>query len=129
MNKSVTKIDKRKKAIETIMELVKNSSHVLIIHYSSESFYDIKDGRTPRVTSIAVRYLKTGQTKSFSIHKIEEIQKVKVDNIEDQYDDLEFSMLSEFFVFLKEHKSYIWIHCNMRNINYVFAAIENRFVV
>lgn len=129
MNKSVIKIKKRNKAIETIIELVKNPSHVLVIHYSCESFYDIKDGRTPRVTSIAVRYLKTGQTKSFSIHKIAEIQKIRINNIEEHYDALEFSMLSEFFDFLKEHKSYIWIHWNMRDINYGFAAIENRFAV
>jgi hypothetical protein len=36
-------------------------------------------------------------------------------------------MLSEYFEFLKEHKDYTWVHWNMRDINYGFEAIENRF--
>jgi len=129
MNASKGRIKKRRKAIETISGLTENSSHVLIIHYSCESFYDIKDGRTPRVTSIAVRYVKTGQTKSFSIHKIAERKKLSIKQIEEQYDELERAMLSEFFAFVRDHKSYTWIHWNMRDINYGFEAIENRFVV
>lgn len=129
MNSSKGRIKKRKKAIEIITEMADNPSHVLVIHYSCESFYDIKDGRTPRVTSIAVRYIKTGQTKSFSIHKIAEREKVDINQIEEHYDELERKMLSEFFAFVREHKSYIWVHWNMRDINYGFEAIENRFAV
>ena len=46
--------DKRKKAEKIIKIIDKNPEMYLIIHYSCESFYDITDGRTPRITSIAV---------------------------------------------------------------------------
>ena len=38
-------------------------------------------------------------------------------------------MLTEFFKYAKEHKEYKWIHWNMRDMNYGFKAIENRFLV
>jgi len=41
-----------------------------VIHYSCESFYDRPNGASPRITSIAVRKLDSGQTLSFSILSI-----------------------------------------------------------
>lgn len=123
------RIDRRKSAIKELNELVKKSDTLLIIHYSCESFYNIKDGRTPRITSIAVRYYKTGQTKSFSIHKIAEKSSVNLNDIEKQYDQLEKEMLDEFFDFMNLHRSYNWIHWNMRDINYGFEAINHRYSV
>ena len=70
MSTTLRRIRRYKKAKQTIEALVDAPDHVLIIHYSSESFYNIKEGRTPRITSIAIRFLKSAQTKSFSIHKI-----------------------------------------------------------
>ena len=99
----------------------------LVIHYSCESFYDIKDGRTPRVTSIAVRQFSSGQTSSFSIHKSAELKKVEHAKISQNYDELEKEMLSEFFDFLKTKPDYTFVHWNMRDINYGFQAIEHRF--
>jgi hypothetical protein len=123
------KINKRKKALESINELVSNASHLLLIHYSCESFYNVESGYTPRVTSIAVRYYNTAQTKSFAIHKMAEIRKIPFEDIEKNYDELEREMLKEFFQFVKKHKSYNWIHWNMRDFNYGFEAIENRYKV
>ncbi|OLO25324.1 hypothetical protein BTR23_24880 [Alkalihalophilus pseudofirmus] len=123
------KVKKRKKALETINELVNNASHLLLIHYSCESFYNVPSGYTPRVTSIAVRYYNTAQTKSFAIHKVAETQKIPFEDIEQNYDELEREMLKEFFQFVKKHKSYNWIHWNMRDLNYGFEAIENRYKV
>lgn len=122
------RLKKRKDAMSVVNEFIDNPSNYLIIHYSCESFYNIKDGRTPRVTSIAIRYLKTGQTKTFSIHKIAE-KKSLIDKIESHYDYLEKEMLKEYFNFIKENKNYTWIHWNMRDINYGFQAIENRYEV
>ncbi|MEY9980227.1 hypothetical protein [Lysinibacillus sp. RC79] len=119
---------KRKKALNDLQNLVDNSGKLLIIHYSCESFYDIKDGRTPRITSIAVRYFNTGQTETFSIHKIAE-KSGYLSEIESHYDKLEKIMLGDFYKFVKMHVSYNWIHWNMRDINYGFQAIEHRFSV
>lgn len=85
----INRIQKRKKALNGMKSLYENKKNILIIHYSCESFFNIKDGKTPRVTSIAVRYFDSCQTVSFSIHKIAEKKKVNLSEIEEKYDDLE----------------------------------------
>ena len=121
--------DKHKSARKIFSEIDKNPSNYLIIHYSCESFYDIKDGHTPRITSIAVYDYATAQTDSFSIHKMAEKLHIEINDIEIHYDELEKSMLDEFFEYAKEHKTYFWIHWNMRDMNYGFKAIEHRYSV
>lgn len=106
-----------------------NRAHTLIIHYSCESFYDIKDGRTPRVTSIAVRRFSNGSTDSFSIHKSAELSKVPFQDIETSYDTLERQMLDEFFSFLEKHQNFTFVHWNMRDMNYGFQALEHRYKI
>ncbi|NVK75630.1 MAG: hypothetical protein HWE24_19320 [Oceanospirillaceae bacterium] len=129
MSSELKRIRKRNDARKELEDLFDKSEHVLIIHYSCESFYDIKDGRTPRVTSIAARNLKTAQTESFSIHKIAERRRVAIADIPNSYDDLEKEMLSDFFEFLKYRQTFHLIHWNMRDGNYGFSAIEHRFQV
>jgi len=126
MGRTLRRIKTHRKAKQLINSFYDNDSHCLIIHYSCESFYDIKDGKTPRITSIAVKYLTTAQTKSFSIHKVAELKQIPIDQISEKYDLLEKEMLKEFFKFVKEHKHYNWIHWNMRNINFGFEALKNR---
>jgi len=120
---------KHKKARQLFHEIDNAPHNYLIIHYSCESFYDIKDGRTPRITSIAVYSYDSAQTDSFSIHKAAEKTHIELKDIEQHYDNLEKDMLEEFFAFAKEHQNYSWIHWNMRDINYGFKAIEHRFSV
>lgn len=120
---------KHKKAREIFDKIDKNSQNYLIIHYSCESFYDINDGHTPRITSIAVYDYATAQTDSFSIHKMAEKTHTDMNEIQSKYDSLEHAMLKEFFSYAKEHKNFYWIHWNMRDMNYGFKAIEHRFSV
>ena len=129
MGRTLRRIRTHRKAKNLINSLYDNDSHCLIIHYSCESFYDIKDGKTPRITSIAVRYLTSAQTKSFSIHKVAELRQIPIDQISENYDQLEKEMLKEFFKFVKEHKDYNWIHWNMRDINYGFEALKYRATI
>lgn len=129
MGRTLRRIKTHRKAKNLINSFYDNDSHCLIIHYSCESFYDIKDGKTPRITSIAVRYLTTAQTKSFSIHKVAELKQIPIDQISEKYDQLEKEMLKEFFKFVKEHKDYKWIHWNMRDINYGFEALKYRATI
>ena len=121
--------EKHREARKIFAEIDKNPQNFLIIHYSCESFYDIKDGHTPRITSIAVYDYSSAQTDSFSLHKVAEKNHISADEIECHYDKLERNMLDEFFNYAKEHQSYTWIHWNMRDINYGFKAIEHRFSV
>ncbi len=123
------KLKLRKNRLQEIDKISNNLEHTLIIHYSCESFFNIKDGRTPRITSIAIQNLKTSQTESFSIHKMAEINNVKIKNIKKKYDKLEKQMLNEFFIYIEKREQYTFIHWNMRDINYGFSAIEHRYQV
>lgn len=120
---------RHKSAKKCFKEITESPQNYLIIHYSCESFYDIHDGHTPRITSIAVYHYASGQTESFSIHKTAEKSQINLREIEKHYDELERSMLSEFFEYAEKQQNQIWIHWNMRDINYGFKAIEHRFSV
>ncbi len=103
---------------------------VILIHYSCESFYDSEDGRTPRITSIACRNFGSGQTRSFSIHQISELPKFSGVDAWDNYDVIEKELLDQFFAFVREHAAHtLWVHWNMRDINFGFQAIEHRYKV
>ncbi|MBS4063862.1 MAG: hypothetical protein KGZ74_04850, partial [Chitinophagaceae bacterium] len=129
MSKASSRIKRRISAKNTLRNICEQQSNFLIIHYSCESFYDTPQGRTPRITSIAIRYFDTAQTKSFSIHKIAEFKNVPFEQIENHYDELEKIMLDEYFDFVSKHSKYSWIHLNMRDINYGFEAINHRYIV
>lgn len=123
------RIRKRNAALKRVAELDLKSDACVVIHYSCESFYDKTDGRTPRVTSIAIRNLASAQTESFSIHKVAEQRHIEFTSIEQNYDSLEREMLDEFYNHLSRLKHCSWIHWNMRDINYGFAAIDHRYKV
>ena len=129
MGNAIRWIKQRNKALNVVSELMNNPDHVNVIHYSCESFYDRADGSSPRITSIAVQNLANDQTKSFSIHQIAEREKVNHDEIEANYDRLEKKMLDEFFIFAQTRVTHTWLHWNMRDINYGFAAIAHRYSV
>jgi len=129
MSSELKKLAKRNKALKHLEDISNKEEHILIIHYSCESFYDRPEGQTPRVTSIAVRNYASGQTASFSIHKIAELKDVAFVDINAEYDRLEKEMLQEFFQYMLQHKGYEWVHWNMRDINYGFPALEHRFRV
>lgn len=129
MSNVTVRIKKRKKAKEILNNISESQSDYLIIHYSCESFFDLPEGNTPRITSIAVRYVRNAQTKSFSIHKIAELKHINPTQINQYYNELEKEMLEDYFSFVDLHKEYKWIHINMRNINYGFEAINHRFRV
>ena len=82
-----------------------NPDFVVVIHYSCESFYDRPNGTSPRITSIAVRNLASGQTTSFSIHQVAERRKM-LNNIEEHYDNLEKEMLDDFNNYIHSHSNF-----------------------
>lgn len=129
MGKELQKLRARKEVRQRLDAINGRRDMCLVIHYSCESFYDIKDGRTPRVTSIAIREFASGQTTSFSIHKNAELNGVPQADITAKYDELEKEMLAEFYAFLKTKPDHTFIHWNMRDINYGFQAIEHRYRV
>jgi hypothetical protein len=126
MGQKINQLKRRKAARKELAELFERPSGVVVVHYSCESFYDRQYGSSPRVTSIAVRNLESGQTKSFSIHQMAERMKTDSGQIVSQFGDLEKRMLNEFFEYAKTHQRSQWLHWNMRDINYGFAALEHR---
>ena len=130
MSKASERLRCLREAKRQLTEINKNRNNVVVIHYSCESFYNRPDRTSPRITSIAVRNLATGQIESFSIHQIaERDKKLSVKEIETHYDELEKKMLEEFYDYAKGHQSHTWLHWKMRNINYGFAALEHRYKV
>lgn len=129
MSKPSERFKRRKKAKEILKDISENASDYLIIHYSCESFFNLPEGNTPRITSIAIRYIKNAQTHSFSIHKIAELKHIIPELINQNYNILEKEMLDEYFDFVAKNVNYKWIHINMRNINYGFEAINHRYRV
>jgi hypothetical protein len=129
MTSALAKVERRRAARKELDDISRNKGHTLVVHYSCESFYDRADGKTPRITSIAIRNFASGQTESFSIHKVAELSGCPPEHIETKYDELEKKMLGEYYEYLEAHLAYEWIHWNMRDINYGFAAIEHRYKV
>jgi hypothetical protein len=129
MGSTQKRITELRKAKQIINSLYNNSNLTLIIHYSCESLYEYNEGKTPRISSIAVKYFDNNQTKSFSIQTEAELKKVDFDALEERYEELEKKMLDNFFKFVNDHKSYNWVHWNMRNLNFGFEALENRYKI
>jgi len=129
MGKELVKYKRRIEANKVFEVINEKRDKFIVLHYSCESFYDIKDGRTPRITSIAARNFSNGQTHSFSIHKSAEQAHVEYANIPSKYDELEKIMLDEFYEFIRSRYGYCFIHWNMRDIGFGFQAIEHRYKV
>lgn len=121
--------DQRRKALDALAALFANSANTRVIHYSCESLSDREDGRSARVTSIAVRRLDSAQTASFSIHGTAEKQGVDLSDIDAEYDELERRMLDDFVSYLNSSGEVNFLHWNMRDSNYGFAAISHRYQV
>lgn len=96
-----------------------------VVHYACQSFFRPQQG-SPRVASIALRNLGNGATDSFSIHRELEIF---AKGHQPTLDDLERSMLEKYFQFIAAHKGMTFVHWNMRDMTFGFAALEHRYEV
>jgi hypothetical protein len=110
MAKASRRIQRRRRALKKLDEVMSDPEHVIVIHYSCESFYDRPDGSSPRITSIAVANLESGQTSSFSIHQAAERKGIPPDRIKEHYNELERLMLDEFYEYVRTHAGYKWLH-------------------
>jgi hypothetical protein len=129
MGQGTRPIQKRRNAVKSLEKLMTDPEHVIVIHYSCESFYDRPDGSSPRITSIAAANLHSRQTNSFSIHQIGERKGYPLIEIKAHYPELERIMLDEFYDYVRAHSGYTWLHWNMRNIQYGFQALAHRYRV
>lgn len=130
MSSELSRLKSRKACRKQVEQIFDDAVRTYVIHYSCQSFYDNPSGNSTRITSIAVRNLSSGQTKSWSIYKSAELSgKQKQEEIQDSLDELEKSMLEDYFRFLNSNSDYTYLHWNMRDENYGFAALEHRLRV
>jgi hypothetical protein len=129
MGEAIRRLERRSQAKKKLAQLMSNSDRVVTIHYSCEDFHDRPDGSSPRITSIAVRNLDSGQTKSFSIHLMAEKKGYTKEQTESNFNELEKLMLDKFYEFVRSHLDYDWLHWNMRDVHYGFQAIAHRYEV
>lgn len=113
------------------LQLLKNDpKRIYIIHYSSQSLYDAEVGAlSPRITSVVVRHYVSGQTVSFATHTVAETLGIGLDQVEEKYDQIEGTMLTQFYEFVRDRRSMVWVHWNMRNITFGFEHLEHRYRV
>lgn len=128
MSSELDRVKERAKSRALVDDLYQDSGRVYVVHYSCESFYEGSTGASKRVTSIAVRNLKSAQTKSWSVHKSAEL-KGALDRMGDELDSHERSMLDGYFQFLEQHRDCRFLHWNMRDEHFGFFALEHRYRV
>ncbi len=85
--------------------------------------------RLQELLQLLLLTLASRQAHSFSIHQVAERKGLKITDIENYYNELEKQMLDEFYQYVSSHVDYLWLHWNMRNINYGFPAIAHRYQV
>jgi hypothetical protein len=117
----------QKKGWETIDRLFEDAKNVWVVHYSCEHFYVRPEERSARITAIAIRRLDNAQTILFSIRQMAERSGVAVPEIEQHYDRLEREMLNAFFEHVSSYRNTKYLHWNMRDHKFGFAALEDRF--
>lgn len=128
MSRAKRQLERRRRSMETIDRLMRQPALVNIVHYSCERLRR-DDGTSPRITSIAIHNVESGQSTSFSVHQIAERQGLDSGGILANYNDLERTMLREFYNLVLQQSAYEWVHWNMRDSNFGFAALEHRFKV
>ncbi len=118
---------RQRAARERLAEILDHPSSAFIIHYACQSFSQPQIYGSPRITSIAIRNIGTGQTTSYSIHEELELANIPVSDVHEHLDQLEFRMLDRYFVYLRENRNFRFLHWNMRDQKFGFPAIEHRF--
>ncbi len=120
--------NRQKIAREGLARLFGHPASVFVVHYACESFDQGQGYASPRITAIALRNLGTGATTSFSIHAEVELARRR-NNDMSGLDGMEQAMLFRFYEFLSRNPSATYLHWNMRDEKFGFAAIGHRFAL
>jgi hypothetical protein len=117
---------RQRAAKQRLSQLFAQPSTVYVVHYACQSFRNADTQGSPRVAAIAVRNLESGQTVSFSIHQELELLGVPPRSVGQYMDRIERAMLDRYFDFLARDKGMRFVHWNMRDLTFGFAALEHR---
>ncbi|CFW98685.1 conserved protein of unknown function [Candidatus Filomicrobium marinum] len=120
---------RQRAARDKLAGLFAHPSSVFIIHYACQSFDAEEALGSPCVTAIAARHLESGETSVFSIHIEAELRRLGPIQVLSRIEELECAMLAKFFDFLATNRMMRFVHWNMRDAMYGFAAVEHRYRV
>lgn len=121
--------DRHKKAKNEIKKIFNNLDKYRIIHYSCQSFNRVENGKSAVITSIGIHSCISDTTVSFDIQSVAERLKIDYDNIYNNLECVETLLLKDYFEYIKEDKNIIYLHWNMRDSQYGFQALSNRYCV
>lgn len=117
-------VKERAEIRDRISQLYNGAYRSLLIHYACESF-DAALGNPVRITGIAIRNLKTGQTVSWTIFG-EAQRKKRTRTVLQDLDLLERSVLQAFSRHIKKYDDCTFIHWNMRDTKFGFTHLHRR---
>lgn len=121
-------INAHKEAKNVLCDYSKKKSDYVFIHYARQNCFEDAYEKGPRVIAIVVMNAESGQTIVFSLKKIAERKgKNFFESTEAERDKMEKDMLQNFFDYTKNNSTKKWLHWNMKNNNFGFSAIEERF--
>jgi hypothetical protein len=120
---------RQKAARDRLDQVFAHPETVYAIHYACQSFYSGQKVTSTRVACISLRQVQSGQVTTFSVAKSAELFRIPADAIGDHWNNLERSMLGEFYEFIRMNRGLKLVHWNMRDDTFGFAALEHRFKV
>ena len=121
-------INAHKEANSIFETYSKKKSDYVFIHYARQNCFEDAYEKGPRVIAIVAMNAESGQTMVFSLRKIADAYGYDFFDItESEKDEIEKEMLSSFFEYIKQNTQKKWLHWNMKNNNFGFSAIEERF--
>jgi hypothetical protein len=124
-----TRLIDRNNGLQRIKTINENRKDVYLIHYSCESFFNLK-GRTPRIISISIMNYDNSQTHTYSIHLEAQFRKYDYNNLTTaELDECEKIMLDNYYSFIKKNITKYYIHWMMINSNFGFSGIDNRYKI
>lgn len=128
VNMKNNSINEHKEANKIIDDYVKKKSDYSFIHYARQNCFADAYEKGPRVVAIVVMNAESEQFAVFSLKKSAEKQDCDFFKLNDlEKDKIEHDMLQDFFEYVKNNKDKVWLHWNMKNNNFGFSAIEDRF--
>lgn len=121
-------IKMRKDAIKLLEDYMNTKKDYIIIHYARQNCLNETFEKGPRILAIVTMNAESEQTKLFSLNESTNNSNYSFFELsESQKDEIEFNMLTSFFNYIKCNKGKKFVHWNMKNNNFGFSALENRY--
>lgn len=121
--------ERQRAARQKLQDLLAYPASVFLVHYACQDFDQGQRLGSPRVTAICARNVESGATFVFSINREAELARLGPVQVLSRMDELEYSLLEKFFEFVALNQKNRFVHWNMRDATFGFAAIEHRFSV